>query len=533
MQRAAGLQPSDVRRDVSDFKGVPKRLAISEDLRTYPAELIGYADLIIREGRVVKDRHGIAGNREATPDEIEVCKELSPSGARVALAESAWRGEPPAEGSRRKLLFDTLLDPDVLSNAEALDFADSIESALSRLDLGADPEAPGVPASTAMSVLDRLEIPRVHRGDILDIAERVTRLADQLAGARREVARLRAGGRDTKPRLQTLQGAIDAAQLLSDEETRVLQAALAWDVESIAVAKRLMDHGDQLRHGDDDLPPCTCLDPGHGAVHDDTCVRGAKIRQASKRQAPFAKGDQVMAVEGLTDVPQGMYGAVRKLLLRDGVWRVTVKWHDGGVSREVDCAYLKHVWTDDDWKGTPPAEGTRRRLILDTLLDAPNGTKALELADAIESTLLDATIDDEATAPTGSAKFCDDQMASHARLREDDPKYAEYHRGAESAYCILLNRLRNATARDTVDRLEGICEERWRRIGELEDQLEAGDDDEDRVLCQREEARAGEDHFKAQRDSALNCLRWCIGDLLPNGEYNPGGPSSDPDGMGD
>jgi hypothetical protein len=32
---------------------------------------------------------------------------------------------------------------------------------------------------------------------------------------------------------------------------------------------------------------------------------------------------------------------------------------------------------------------------------------------------------------------------------------------------------------------------------------------------QREQARGGEDLFKAQRDSALHLLRWLIGDLIP------------------
>jgi hypothetical protein len=37
----------------------------------------------------------------------------------------------------------------------------------------------------------------------------------------------------------------------------------------------------------------------------------------------------------------------------------------------------------------------------------------------------------------------------------------------------------------------------------------------DRLLDQRESARAGEDHFKAQRDSALHLVRWLIGDIIP------------------
>ena len=46
---------------------------------------------------------------------------------------------------------------------------------------------------------------------------------------------------------------------------------------------------------------------------------------------------------------------------------------------------------------------------------------------------------------------------------------------------------------------------------------DVGESYEDRLLREREEAHAGEDHFKTQRDAALNCLRWLIGDLLPLG----------------
>lgn len=48
-----------------------------------------------------------------------------------------------------------------------------------------------------------------------------------------------------------------------------------------------------------------------------------------------------------------------------------------------------------------------------------------------------------------------------------------------------------------------------------EELAEAADDAYMRLLRQREEARAGEDRFKAERDSALRLLRWLIGDLIP------------------
>jgi len=46
-------------------------------------------------------------------------------------------------------------------------------------------------------------------------------------------------------------------------------------------------------------------------------------------------------------------------------------------------------------------------------------------------------------------------------------------------------------------------------------QLREAEAGADRYLCEREEARSGEDHWKAQRDAALRLLLWVIADLLP------------------
>lgn len=89
--------------------------------------------------------------------------------------------------------------------------------------------------------------------------------------------------------------------------------------------------------------------------------------------------------------------------------------------------------------------------------------------------------------PTSLAKFCARQKAIHSRSKTTNPKHAEYHRGAVVAY------------------------------DNMEKQIEAEESYEDRLLQQREEARGGEDHFKAQRDAALNLLRWLISDLIPSG----------------
>src|SRR4051812_29720964 len=57
---------------------------------------------------------------------------------------------------------------------------------------------------------------------------------------------------------------------------------------------------------------------------------------------------------------------------------------------------MKQQRTDDGWRGTPTAEGTRRRLILDTihaanpdLLEGP--AEEIALADEIEQALIDGS----------------------------------------------------------------------------------------------------------------------------------------------
>lgn len=109
-----------------------------------------------------------------------------------------WQGTPPAEGTRRKLILDTLEDFSArlisgvrgkLTGGSCLDAADAIEEALLRVvDQGATPES-GSPASVAMDVLDGLGVGRTRDGAILTIADRVTVVADELVERRREMVR--------------------------------------------------------------------------------------------------------------------------------------------------------------------------------------------------------------------------------------------------------------------------------------------------------------------------------------------------------
>lgn len=138
-----------------------------------------------RPAAAERHRHGAeaesltrAGRRIDTATEIR--REIA------SVPPEAWKGTPPAEGTRRALILDAIREHDGDSDEGQLELADAIEEALLRVvDQGATPES-GSPASVAMDLLDTFEIPRTREGAILTIADRVTALADLLVEARRE-----------------------------------------------------------------------------------------------------------------------------------------------------------------------------------------------------------------------------------------------------------------------------------------------------------------------------------------------------------
>lgn len=68
------------------------------------------------------------------------------------------------------------------------------------------------------------------------------------------------------------------------------------------------------------------------------------------------------------------------------------------ISQDGSADYAHEAPAPDGWQGTEPVEDTRRRIILDAIKSSPDGQPMtpLELADRIESALLDSTIADEA-----------------------------------------------------------------------------------------------------------------------------------------
>jgi hypothetical protein len=132
-----------------------------------------------------------------------------------------WQGTPPAEGTRRALIRDTI--GETLEGAEIvvkpddrpfegdlpLALADRVEEALLRVvDQGATPES-GSPASVAMDLLDQFEIPRTREGAILTIAQRVTALADELVETRRQADIRRASADGLAATVDAQQRAMD------------------------------------------------------------------------------------------------------------------------------------------------------------------------------------------------------------------------------------------------------------------------------------------------------------------------------------
>lgn len=254
------------------------------------------------------------------------------------------------------------------------------------------------------------------------------------------------------------------------------------------------------------------------------------------------------------------------------------------IERGGKDAVMRDLADGAGWKGTPPAEGTRRKLILDALEafslrlisgDEPGPSSCLGAADAVESALLKSTIAEEADVRPGTRELrivledvsdpdgppeyrfieLEDQdgagvggfpirssstpplkeiaipygrdnawvtevayQAAGAATRpllEDHPDYVFPAERVQEAVAYLLSTF-------GIPRACHGCQEEQLEHGRKEAAVEDRGDDapteesyEDRLLRQREEARAGEDHFKAQRDSALHLVRWLIGDIIP------------------
>lgn len=177
------------------------------------------------------------------------------------------------------------------------------------------------------------------------------------------------------------------------------------------------------------------------------------------------------------------------------------------------------------WWGEPPAEGTRRKLIGDVLRveDVLSESEVREFADAIELALCD--VEGATTDTTPEAAVLghdrDDRWVSEVvyqavgagtrPMLEDNPEYVFPAERVRDAVAALLEEF--GIPRACHDCQEEQLEHGFASVAPDEDR---GDDApteesyEDRLLRQREEARAGESRFAEERDCAFALLRWLL-----------------------
>lgn len=227
------------------------------------------------------------------------------------------------------------------------------------------------------------------------------------------------------------------------------------------------------------LPRCTCREP-KGQAHDEQCLRGIVLRE--RRDRAKRRIDTAEEIDPLSK-----------------------------------AGWMGHV----DWKGTEPARGSRRAMIRNVLRSAGVMEKrSLELADAVESALLQVTIDAEALAPAGNVRPGTTEL--HIVLAESDtPEGHQAHfieledqdgrgcggferrQGAPGLTRIVIPYARDdewvaaqiqaatgdleADARQAKERIADLEKERWRRIDELEKER-----DELAAECQTADDRAAE-----------------------------------------
>lgn len=224
---------------------------------------------------------------------------------------------------------------------------------------------------------------------------------------------------------------------------------------------------------------------------------------------------------------------------------------------KVDVSYVR------------PAEDTRHRLIFDTILysglwaDLPTEADGWYLLRARLASQVEAVVDRvdqlryvSSSGESSVERFCEAQRKSHAGLQHTDPDFSEFHRGADTAFAEVLGLLtrrggsevtvspihtaldeagirrydgygtpqrRILTLQERIEVLLGSFAARQNTIDGLASTVDAQGKSRaeivercDQLLEQREEARAGEGHWKSQRDAALRLLQWAIPDLMQN-----------------
>jgi hypothetical protein len=365
----------------------------------------------------------------AVVTEPKVAREIGKS-ARGVDAE-AWKGTPPAEGTRRKLILDTI-ERTALSyvpaRSTAIHFADAIEEALLKVvDQGATPES-GSPASVAMDVLDRMEIDRTRGGKILTIAERVTELADELVASRRECDRLEIGAS-----VERLDVSAEESNSRGGRELHVV-----------------------LRKDDDDHSNLLFVEIDN--------EKGTSVGGFERREV-----DGLVHIVIPVPYPVGPVGVKCK---RGGTHAWPRNPHRDGRSC-LKCGIFPEeaalAFRDDAWVSEVAYQvaGAATRPLLEDHGDYV--FPAERVREAVAGLLSDFGI------PRACAD-CAEEQIGHGAKEAGDRRDA------------------------TIKQLEA-------EVGRLGAEVE-------RLLTGREEARAGEDHWKAQRDAAFRLLQWVLPDLM-------------------
>jgi len=182
---------------------------------------------------------------------------------RVARGEKrpAWWGEPPAPGTRRKLIGDVLRVEDVLSESEIREFADAIELALIEVEgAGRDSDRyrgrarlVGPLEGNFLRTLLRacLAMPDKLDDDEAATARRLLTTLEQTSPPWEvELEDVAAAAKAVGTAALSAQDLLTAAQRLPEGDYKLLESALRWDVEDLETARRLDVEGVAEDRGD-------------------------------------------------------------------------------------------------------------------------------------------------------------------------------------------------------------------------------------------------------------------------------------------
>lgn len=423
---------------------------------------------------------------------------------RRAGSDDGWKGTPPAEGTRRKLILDAIKDASLsyeFNRSTTLHFADAVESALLQSTIDDEAMARGAEALAAgitkvdpyavpslapiHTLLDEVAIPRTAVGDgpeaIFTLRERVEALITRYKRQVVPDSLDRDATPDHPPALATLEhkahalldrAEVERTQGHSDDEQRILTLAERLEL-LVERAELFTEELDEKLAADDAL--AGNVPAGTRELH---IVLADESTPSRHRQVFVELEDQDGAgVGGFEHRPDRVTGLIHIVIPygRDDAWVSEVAHQAAGAAAGV---FLRA-----DWDQAMPAE---------------------EISAAVAEIL----------TGFGISKACDDCAAEQLEHGHFETSGQVWPKGSPEYRRVMAGKSNVDVAKATEEILRPALEE----ISEAYDkQPPVMADDPDReaeLLEQREEARVGEGHWKAQRDAALGLLRWLIGDVI-------------------